>query len=130
MIFCAFADGKYFERNFSQSFPQVSMPVRSKLLNQSFAWLRSEKPNMRIRIVSCGTPFYLMVSQISRKVSRCAFGSFVTPPPNCSPWTILIRAGFNSKLFASTCGPNRLLGTVRWEVGTCDSEVFPLEQGQ
>ena len=76
------AGGKNFARNFWAKTFQVVILLAGKDCNQFLALSQSEKGNRRSRTVSFDTLLCLKVSQISKKLAMCAFGSSVEEPSN------------------------------------------------
>jgi hypothetical protein len=104
-----FVGGKYFAKNASANWSQVVMVPIVKDCNHALALPANENGNNLSLMASSVTPLTLRVLQISRKTDRCKFGSSFGKPLNGYCWTIFIRAGLSSKLFAPTAGATMLV---------------------
>lgn len=96
--------GKYLIRKACDKAFQVVKELGALEFNQALALSFRENGKSQSRIASSLTPFILIVSQISKKLARCACGSSAGPIPNCSCCTIWMRLGLISKLLALTVG--------------------------
>ena len=80
--FADFAGGKNLVKNFyAKSFHVVIVPDGSAS-NHPFALSFNENGNSLNLMASSDTPFDLKVSQISKKLAMCRFGSFFKSPLN------------------------------------------------
>ena len=92
--------GEILVRNFyTKSFHEV-MESRGWLVNQCLARSLSDNGNIRSLRASSVTPLYLIVSQTSIKLIKCAFEFSLGSPWNYILLSIYKVTPFSSKLFA------------------------------